>query len=232
MKVENPSASRRSFFSRFWAAAGGAGAALIAANPALSQSSKTAWQPAAHEQDDWLDRVPGKHRFLFDTTTPQGFGGALLFSNNYFEANRTGYGLQNADLAVVIVARHNSTPFVFNDAMWAKYGGAISQQSGFTDPKSKQPPTNNVYNASGYGTTLASFGITLDSVLKRGAKLAVCQMATRAYAGAIARASGGTTDAVYEELTANLVSNSHLVPAGIVAVNRGQERGYSLVNVF
>ena len=184
----------------------------------------------AHEQDDWFDRVPGKHRFLFDTTTPQSFGAALLFANNYFEANRTGYGLQNSDLAVVIVARHNSTPFAFNDAIWEKYGVAISQQSGFTDPQSKQAPFNNVYNASGYGTSLASFGITLESVLQRGVQIAVCQMATRAYAGTIARAWGGSADAVYEEITARLVSNSHLVPAGIVAVNRGQERGYALVS--
>jgi intracellular sulfur oxidation DsrE/DsrF family protein len=197
----------------------------------LAQSAKGAWQAAAHEQDDWFDKIPGKHRFLFDTSTPTGFGGALLFANNYFEANRTGYALQNTDLAVVIVARHNSTPFAFNDAIWAKYGAAISQQSGFTDPKSKQPPTNNIYNAAGYGTGLANLGITLDSVLKRGVQLAVCQMATRAYAGTMARASSGTADAVFAEITANLVPNSHVVPAGIVAVNRGQERGYSLVNV-
>jgi len=30
-----------------------------------------------------------------------------------------------------------------------------------------------------------------------------------------------------EELAAHLVPNSHIVPAGIVAVNRAQERGYS-----
>jgi len=28
---------------------------------------------------------------------------------------------------------------------------------------------------------------------------------------------------------ANLVGNAHMVPAGIIAVNRAQERGYSFV---
>ena len=231
MKEEIAASGRRSFLGRLWTAVGGAGAAVMVTSTVLAQSPKTPWQPAKHDQDDWFDQLPGKHRFLFDTSTPQGFGGALLFANNYFEANRTGYGLQNSDLALVIVARHNSTPFAFNDAIWSKYGAAISQQSGFTDPKTKQPPANNIYNASGYGTGLPNFGITLDGVLKRGVQLAVCQMATRAYAGTIARAAGANTDTVYAELSANLVSNSHLVPAGIVAVNRGQERGYSLVNV-
>ena len=32
-------------------------------------------------------------------------------------------------------------------------------------------------------------------------------------------------------MVANLVPNARLVPAGIVAVNRAQERGYALVSV-
>jgi hypothetical protein len=52
-------------------------------------------------------------------------------------------------------------------------------------------------------------------------------MATRFLAGQFAMATKGSADEVYNELVANLVSNSHMVPAGIVAVNRAQERGYS-----
>jgi intracellular sulfur oxidation DsrE/DsrF family protein len=40
---------------------------------------------------------------------------------------------------------------------------------------------------------------------------------------------GGSTDTIYNELVANLISNSRMVPAGIVTVNRAQERGYSLI---
>ena len=43
-------------------------------------------------------------------------------------------------------------------------------------------------------------------------------------------ATGGDADTIYNELAANLIPNSHLVPAGIVAVNRAQERGYSAVH--
>jgi intracellular sulfur oxidation DsrE/DsrF family protein len=35
---------------------------------------------------------------------------------------------------------------------------------------------------------------------------------------------------INEELIANVVNNSHMVPAGIVAVNRAQERGYSFAH--
>jgi intracellular sulfur oxidation DsrE/DsrF family protein len=36
---------------------------------------------------------------------------------------------------------------------------------------------------------------------------------------------------VFKELTENLVPNGHMVPAGIVAVNRAQERGYTFTYV-
>ncbi len=214
---------RRSFIARMSAAVG--------AGIPFSQSRVAAagWQPSRHEQDDWMEAVPGKHRFVFDTTTPAGFGAAILFANNYFVANQNAYGLQNSDLAVIIVARHQSTAFAFNDSIWMKYGAAISQAANFTDPKTKQAPTTNLYNASGYGTALENYGTTLDSVLKRGVQLAVCQMASRGLAGTLARATGGDANAIYNELVPNVVSNSHMVPAGIVAVNRAQERGYSFV---
>ncbi|MBI2150296.1 MAG: hypothetical protein HYU27_06790, partial [Acidobacteria bacterium] len=72
-------------------------------------------------------------------------------------------------------------------------------------------------------------GGRLDSLIKRGVRLAVCQMATRAIAGQIARAANQETGAVFQELAANRLANAHMVPAGIVAVNRAQERGYSFV---
>ena len=227
--------TRRSFLSRmsvgvtaFAAAVTGRSATVEAQAPANTPPA-TPWQPARHELDDWMDKLPGKHRFVFDTVLPEGFGLALPFANNFYRANQSGYGLADPDLAVIIVARHNSTPFAFNDAMWAKYGVAISQKAGFTDPRTKSAPKSNLYNASGYGDSLENRGNTLDSLLKRGVQLAVCQLATRAYAGDIARAVSGNTDTIYNELTANLVSNAHMVPAGIVAVNRAQERGYSFV---
>ena len=208
------------------------GATLVAGESAAEAQSagNGGWQPGRHAQDDWLDQLPGRHRFVFDTTSPAGFGAALLYANNFFLANQAGYGLGNGDAAVVIVARHNSTPFAYADAIWAKYGTSIGRGAGFDDPKTKQRPVINVYNAAGYGALLPSGGTTLDSLVKRGVHFAVCQMATRRFAGVIAEATGGTADAVYNELVANLIPNSHMVPAGIVALNRAQERGYAFAH--
>jgi intracellular sulfur oxidation DsrE/DsrF family protein len=84
--------------------------------------------------------------------------------------------------------------------------------------KAKEPPKANPSAA------------TLVTLADQGVQFAVCSLATRRLAGMIARAAGVTADAAVAELSANLVSNARLVPAGIVAVNRAQERGYSLAS--
>lgn len=229
MSEPHSSVPRRSFLSRAGAAMTAFGAALGAGSAAAAQStapSEGRWQPARHREDDWLDQMPGKHRIIFDTISPEGVGRAIFFSNNVFTGNRNGYGLGDGDVAVVICVRHQSTPFAYNDAMWAKYGGPMAERAGFTDPKTGKRPIINVYRASEYGM-LTNNGVTIDALLKHGVHFAVCQLATRAYAAAIARQTGGSTDDIYKELTSNLVGNGHMVPAGIVAVGRAQERGYA-----
>jgi intracellular sulfur oxidation DsrE/DsrF family protein len=229
-----PSLLRRSFLSKLGIALTGTGVA-VGARVAGAQGPPAEpgrWQAAHHAQDDWLDQVPGKHRLVMDTTTPEGFGNALAFANNYFTANQNAYGVKDDELAVVLVARHNSTAFAYNDAVWAKYSVPMTQRSKFADPKTKQPPTTNLFNVTGYGELLTNRGVTLESLLKRGLRLAVCQMSTRNSAVVIASATGGNVEAIYTELVAGLVNgNAHMVPAGIVAVNRAQERGYSMATI-
>ncbi len=211
--------ARRLFLSRLGTGVTAAGLTVLAEGRAAAQSATSSeWHARRHAEDDWLDRIPGVHRLVFDTTSPEGFAEALSFATNYFNANKSGYGLNDADLAVVIVARHSSTAFAYTDAMWTKHGALLAQRAGVLDPKTKQAPTVNVHRAR------------IDGLINRGVHLAVCQMATRNHAGIIAKAGGPDTDSVYKELVANLMGNAHMVPAGVVAVNRAQERGYSLVH--
>jgi len=226
---------RRSFLSRLSAgvsafAAAVAGGAATAATGYGQSATAASWQPERHEKDDWMDKVPGKHRMVFDTTTPDSFGNALAFANNFIRVNRNDYGLQNSEVAVIVIVRHNSTAFGYNDAIWAKYGLPISKRANFVDPKTKEAAKANLFNVSAYDAQLPNRGTTLDALFKQGVQLAVCATSTRAYAGAIAEAAGGNTDTIFNELVSNLVSsNARMVPAGIVAVNRAQERGYSFV---
>jgi intracellular sulfur oxidation DsrE/DsrF family protein len=214
-EIGSSSMQRRAFLS---AASAGITIGAIAgpAEPAaLSQSADNPrWQPARHTQDDWLEKIPGQHRLVFDTTEPNGLSSALLYASNFYQANQADYGLQNSDLAVVIVTRHLSTPFGYNETIWAKYG---EQLSNFVD-RNKEPSKTNTYARQ------------LNGVINRGTRVAVCRMASTAIAGSIARAVGTSQDEILKEIADNLLPNAQLVPAGIVAVNRAQERGYTLVH--
>lgn len=222
--------ARRSFLSRLGAGAAafgtvfGARAAVVGAQ---TPAAAGAWKAARHPEDDWFEQPAAKHRFFLDTTSVHGFANAMLYVNNYMSANRSAYGLADADQSVIICVRHESAPFGFTDTMWAKYGAEMADHASFTDPKTKQPPVINVFQVREYSQLLGGRGVTLDANIKQGVKLAVCQLATRAMASAIAQKTGGKTDDVFKELSENLVPNARLVPAGIVAVSRAQERGYT-----
>jgi len=221
-KPSPSSAERRSFLNHFHAAA--AAIAALAAGRVAKAQEKPAhaapFEPALHAQDDWMDKIPGKHRIVIDTTSPDGIRDGLLYAGNFVTANRNDYGLQSQDLAIIVVARHQSAGYGFNNEMWAKYGEALAGRTTAPGPPAdapaKESPKTNPSAAA------------LASLSTQGVQFAVCAMSARRLAGMIARSTGATADAAYAELSANLVRNARLVPAGIVSVSRAQERGYTL----
>jgi hypothetical protein len=223
--------ARRSVMSGLGIAAVGV---ALGSRPSAAQTTGAGgrFQPARHQQDAWLDAVAGKHRTFIDASTPRGAGEAILYANNLYEANKSGYSLGESDIVVVACMRHFATAFAYNDAIWKKYSKVLSMMLEFTDPKTKQAPSTNLLNSGAYGMALPNFGNTIDSVVKRGTRFAVCDMATHFFAGEIAMATKGNADAVYKELVANTIPNSHMVAAGVLAVNRAQEYGFTLLNTL
>lgn len=223
--MTHPVSPRRSFLTGLGVTAVGIGAMGAIGD---AQAPAGGFQAARHTEDDWMDRIPGKHRVVIDSVTADGAGNALLFANNLYEANQKGYALGEKDLAIVIVLRHFATAFAFTDAIWAKYGKAMGGMLKFNDPKTQQPPTTNVYRSADYGMALTNFGNTIDALVKKGTQFAICDAATHFISSNLAGPSGDA-DAAYKEFTSNTIPNSHFVPAGVVGVTRAQERGYALI---
>jgi hypothetical protein len=224
--MEDSSRSRRSLII----GAGSAVAALGLASRAVSAQPASTFKPPRHPEDAWLDQRPGAHRIFIDAATANGAGEAVLYANNLYAAQRSAYpGGTDQDLGVVICLRHFATAFAFTDAVWTKYGKPLSAILNFTDPKTKEPPATNLYNKTGYGLTLPNLGTTIDAVTKRGAYFAVCDTATHFLSSQLAGAIGGDAAAIYKDLAANLIPNSRFVSAGVMAVTRSQEFGYSLL---
>jgi hypothetical protein len=92
---------RRSWIS----GAGTAIAALALGSKPVAAQARGGFAPARHSQDEWLDTVPGKHRTLIDSSTVTGGGEAVLYANNLYTANTSGYGLEDRDVAVVVLWR-------------------------------------------------------------------------------------------------------------------------------
>jgi hypothetical protein len=201
----------------------GLGAAFAAftagVRSAHAQSASREFSPARHDADRWLNEQRGQHRVFIDTASGPGGEDAMRFGGNLFTVNQAAYGIAPADMAIVVCFRHNSTPYGYNDAIWAKYGRFFSQRIGRTEAAAANPLNPG-----------ATTDRTLGSLIANGAQIAVCATATRAIAGAIATGTGASQDAVFKELTANAVPNGRFVPAGVVAATRAQEYGYSLLS--
>src|SRR5437867_2291389 len=107
-----------------------------------------------------------------------------------------------------------------NDAIWSKYVASMTSQT--TDPKTNAVPTRNPYNSAE-----SRRDETFDALIKLGVHFAVCDKSTQGLAGSLARKTEGKSDAVYQEMLANVIGSSHMVASGIVAVGHAQEHGYA-----
>src|SRR6476660_7451480 len=91
VRMESTGTTRRRFVSRFWAALGLAGVASTGLE--AQSASEARWQGAHHPEDEWYDKIPGVHRFVFDTVSPDGLASALGFASTFLITSSTKYGL-------------------------------------------------------------------------------------------------------------------------------------------
>lgn len=209
-----------------------AGAVLATAKPGVAATSAhapTGWRPTPEPQDSWME-LPGRHRMVFDASGAEGADRAIDFSTTFYMANKEGYGLESHDLGVIVILRHFATPFAFGDATWARWGGEFSKVISYQDPKTKAAPTRNtllVSDSKDPDDALTSFS----GLAQRGAHFAVCGMAAKFIAKKLANNDEPKAKAILAELTADMIPNAHLVPAGIVALNRAQEHGYAVAHM-
>lgn len=179
-------------------------------------------------QDRWLDELGRRHRQVFDTISSEGVARALTFTHTFYAANLDGYGIEPDELGVLMIFRAGSTAFGFNDNIWTKYSGPFAKRYKLLDPTTKSAPVVNIYNAADKAALLPTNGLTLDALGKLGGRFAICSVASRKLAEVVAEETGGSGDAIFAELCANIVQHARMVQAGIIAVNRAQEHNYAL----
>ena len=144
--ITNPVA-RRAFITGLGVGAAALGAGLATGAAADEAAAPASWKPTYDPQDDWME-LPGKHRLLFDSISPDGAVNALGFVSNYIATNKSGYEYEHTDLANIVVMRHFATPFGYTDAMWAKYGAVWGKLLKHKDPKTKGIALRNTLNTA------------------------------------------------------------------------------------
>lgn len=193
-----------------------AGAVTVSSAVAAQDTGAAGWKAAREEQDDWLDKSGTRHRIIFDTTLTTAVPEALQYAGNYVNVNGDAYGLKPEELSVVVVLRHFSTVYGFSDTVWAKYGKIIGDFLKLEGDVSANPMLKG-----GDDSTMAKLA------RESGVQYAICSAATKFMAGMIAREAKEDAKDVEEFLHANAVPGGIFVPAGVVAIDRAQQRGYS-----
>ncbi len=183
-----------------------------------AQSKNKNFEPAHHAQDSWMNELTGSHRVFIDSATMPGGANAVRYANNILFTHEEDYDGSNEDYGLIVCFRHMSTPYGFNDAMWAKYGKYFS-------PRAETAPTTNPMNTKSPANGMN----TLAGIAAKGVRFAICNKATQAFSQRLASVTNQTFEDVYAELRANPIPDSRFVPAGVIAVTRAQEYGYSLL---
>lgn len=218
-RSNNPS-DRRAFLTTL-AAGSAAVAAGALALPHVAKASPAEGVDGANVDEAWLAKLTGKHKQFFDAVSvndgfPMGF--AMNFLNMYNDA----YKIPDANLSAVVGLRHFSIPLGFTDDIWKRY--KLGEFTKVMDPATKAPATRNIYYKAHDGELMMS-GMAIDKLQARGVGFTVCNMALTILSGLMASNAGVTADVAKKEWTAALIPGMALVPAGVIAVNRAQEKG-------
>ena len=173
------------------------------------------------EFEAWLDSINGKHKQVFDAAgVNDGF--PMGYTRTWMATMKETYNLDDKDLSAVIVMRHAGSVLAFNNNIWSKY--KLGETYKVNDPQTKQPATRNPWAFVKPGE-LNYDDMAIDKLLARGAKIGLCNVALNALSGRAATAMNLDKEEVKKEWTAGIIPGIVVVPSGVVAVHRAQEKG-------
>lgn len=214
--------SRRNFVGKLMATAGAAGLAVpalaeVGANPAASSQPFT---KIAGEAEAWFKNVKGKHRVVYDAPEPHaGFpviwSWAFMLSNNQT-------GVADDAMTSMVVLRHNAIPFAMKDELWKKYN--FGEMFNVTDNATQAPSKRNLYYEPKEGDFPLPSIDGIKAQQKRGSMYCVCELALSVYSGAAAQAMGLNAEDVNKEWVAGVLPDIQIVPSGVWALGRAQEK--------
>ena len=213
---------RRSFLAKL---AGAMGISLLTVPGSLqaaNQATQTSGIPAA---DDWLSKLNGQHKMVFDVTQPHGIF-PFAWPKVFMLTNQATGTPENGSNPVVVL-RHNGVPYAMEDRLWAKY--KFGEAFGIDDHRTGKPALRNPFWQPKAGEfTVPGIGavsIGINELQDSGVIFCVCDMALTVNSYGIAGKMNLDGAEVKKDFVSGILPGVNLVPSGLWAIGRAQERG-------
>jgi intracellular sulfur oxidation DsrE/DsrF family protein len=218
-----PKTPRREFLSSVAVSAAALGLGSLATLNAQAggQSDNRLYADA----DEWFNQIKGKHKLVFDVTEPNGlfpFAWPKIF---LLTNEKTGTPAKECN--AVVVLRHGGIPYAFEHRLWEKY--KFGENFKVKDPKTNAASVRNIhwqskpddFKVPGIGPV----PLGISDLQASGVMFCVCDVAITVYSAAIAGGMGLDPATVRQDWVSGLLPGVQVVPSGVWAVGRAQEKG-------
>lgn len=175
--------------------------------------------------DEWFNKIKGKHKMVFDATRPHDM---MPFAwPKVFMLTNAATGTPEKETNAVVVLRHDAIPYAMDSSLWAKYHfGELFKAD---DPKTKKPSERNPFWKPQPGDFkipgLGAVDIGINQLQETGVMFCVCNMAMTVYSAVAAEQMKMDAADVKKEWLAGVLPGIQVVPSGVWALGRAQEKG-------
>jgi len=229
MESNDLTTNRRAFLGTL--ATGAAAMSFAGLAPLQSLAKDKKYFPKEDDPDAWFNRIKGKHRIVFDVTEPHGI---FPFAwPRVFLITNAATGTPEKDNSVVVVLRHAGIPYAMNNKLWEKY--KFGEMFNIKDDKTKTSAVRNAFWQPGKEDFMVpgigAITIGINELQESGVMFCVCNAALTVYSAAAAQAMGANAEDVKKEWMAGLLPGIQVVPSGVWALGRAQEKGCGYIFV-
>ncbi|MES2795308.1 MAG: hypothetical protein V4683_05040 [Bacteroidota bacterium] len=226
---QNQATPRREFLESLTIGMASLGVITLAAPLKAETKTNLPLEVNLDDPDAWFNGIKGKHKVVFDAPHPNGifpFAWPLVFL-----MTNSMTGTPEKDSSVVVVLRHDAIAYAFEDRLWSKYKfGEVFKAD---DPKTNAPSMRNPFWKPMAGDFkvpgVGEISIGINDLQAKGVMFCVCGMAMTVFSSAVAQGMNLNAEDVKKEWMAGLLPGIQVVPSGVWAIGRAQEKGCAYI---
>jgi intracellular sulfur oxidation DsrE/DsrF family protein len=219
--IDSPASTpRRSFLTSL---------ALFAAGSPLATRLRrdTAQQQPTPPDEEWLRRLTGKRRTMFDLEKHRN-GHALGQAASMLEVWRRDYQLEPPNVNIVLGARGTGIPMLLSDSLWTRY--RLGEQYEVFKTGTKDAFAVNPFSAANaQAGGLVTPEQTVEALQRRGVLFLACRNTIASASKRLSAAGLGPAEEVQHAIEGGLLPGVVLVPAMLIAFTQMQQKGIAYV---